>query len=626
MEYSTLFTEARRQEAALSWEGTFADYLALVTTDPALARLTHARIYDMIVQAGTHRPAAGESSSTLFAADVFGQDAAIEQLVEHLRAAGRRLEVRKRIFVLLGPPGSGKSTLANALKRGLERYSRSHEGAVYAIAGCPMQEDPLHLIPAHLRPDVEERYGLYIEGDLCPRCRYILRHDYDDSIEAMRIKRVLLSEYQGVGFGTFVATDPGSLEINRLMGSVDTALLSGDRVESTGRAYRLDGELHAANRGIMEFIDIFKLDYRFLSVLEVLAEEQKIKASGFGGVYADEFILAHTNEADYKALIADPKTEALQDRCIIVHVPYTLRLSAEVRIYHKLLRPMHLEGIHLAPLTLPTAAAFAVLSRLQPSRRSGVTLVTKLKLYDQQPVAGCLPQIVPELRREAPREGMDGISPRFVINALSDLVAGMAGGCVTPSALLTKLWSEIEQSSRLGGEERSRLAALFDETRRLYDEMAQWELQRAFVPHFEQAAADLMRRYLDHAARSLRGERADEGLLRGCEDNVRIRDRERGTFRATAHEHSTALAQTGAPPSYGAEPYLALAIAHQVVPEWRQISAFFTGREPDAEGKKAAVVQRLVDEWGYNEECAAALWADGERIAGSGRLPGWPWS
>jgi len=623
---ATLLEEARRKDAELSWEGTFAEYLTLVTANPALARLSAARIYDMIVQAGVTRPMAGRSSYALFAEEVFGQDRALEQLLEHLRAASRRLEVRKRVLVLLGPPGSGKSTIATALKRGLERYSRTPEGAIYAIAGCPMQEEPLHLIPAQLRPHFREQYGLYIEGDLCPRCRYLLRHEYGGKVEDVRIKRIFLDEQEGVGFGTLVASVPASLEVSRLVGSVDESALTADRVESAGRAYRLDGELNAANRGMMEFVDIFKLDERLLSVLEVLAEEQKIKAGRFGVIYADEVVLAHTNEADYQAFVSNPRTEALQDRFIIIRVPYNLSLSAEVRIYQKLLRSMVLNGVHLAPLALPTAAAFAILSRLQPSKRTGVTPAVKLKLYDGQCVPGFPLELAADLRVESPRDGMEGVSPRFVMNVISDLLGSMEKGCLTPTTLLTKLWSALEQNSRLSREERAKLAVLFHQARLLYEEMAQRDLRRAAVASFELAAADHLRRYLENAERSLLGQSSDEAFLRGCEDAVGIRERERASFRARVRQHFAALAEAGIPDHYSSEPHLKVAIEQRLLPEWRQLARVFASRGPEAERQREAIIERLVGECGYEHECAVALCSDGERMAGDSKLPRWPWS
>jgi serine protein kinase len=132
----------RQEEKKLAWEGTFAEYFDLVTTQPQLARLSHGRIYDMIVSAGIEAGPRGERVFKFFEDDIYGLHETLEQLVEYFHSAAKRLEVRKRILLFMGPVGGGKSTIVWLLKRGLERYTRGEEGALYAIKGCPMNEEP----------------------------------------------------------------------------------------------------------------------------------------------------------------------------------------------------------------------------------------------------------------------------------------------------------------------------------------------------------------------------------------------------------------------------------------------------------------------------------------------------
>ena len=80
---------------------------------------------------------------------------------EYLNPASRRLDIRKRILMLVGPVGGGKSTLVTLLKRGFQNYSKEEVGVVYAIKGCPMHEEPLHLIPEELRADFRRNFGIY---------------------------------------------------------------------------------------------------------------------------------------------------------------------------------------------------------------------------------------------------------------------------------------------------------------------------------------------------------------------------------------------------------------------------------------------------------------------------------
>src|SRR6266478_6299657 len=141
-----------------------------------------ARVCDMVLASGMEKINEGSRDEIVkfqfFSDELFGIERPISKIVEYFKSAGQRREVRKRILLLMGPVGGGKSTIVTMLKRGLERWSRTSDGAVYAIKDCPMHEEPLHLIPPELRAEIERHYGIYIEGELCPQCRYNLEHVY----------------------------------------------------------------------------------------------------------------------------------------------------------------------------------------------------------------------------------------------------------------------------------------------------------------------------------------------------------------------------------------------------------------------------------------------------------------
>src|ERR671926_242303 len=136
--------ELRQEQAALAWEGSFRDYFELVTQNPRLAELSHARINDMIHERGVEKLNEGTRDEVarykFFATELFGIEEPIARFVEYFKSAAQRLEVRKRILLLMGPVGGGKSTIVNMLKRGLEDWTRTEAGAVYAIKDCPMHE------------------------------------------------------------------------------------------------------------------------------------------------------------------------------------------------------------------------------------------------------------------------------------------------------------------------------------------------------------------------------------------------------------------------------------------------------------------------------------------------------
>src|SRR3984893_10147782 len=422
--------EYRDRERGLQWEGTFAQYFEMATKKSEVARLSHERMYHMIMDAGIEQTRSGEPNYNFFSQEIFGIEKPLQQIVEYFHSAAQRLEVRKRVLLLMGPVGGGKSTIVYLIKRGLEAYSRIEAGAIYAIKDCPMHEEPLHLIPLDLRADVEKEFGLYIEGDLCPHCRYMVDTHFKGHIEDVPVKRIAFSEKYRIGVGTFTPSDPKSQDISELVGGIDLSTIGEVGVESDPRAYRFDGELNIANRGLMEFVEMLKTDEKFLYVLLTLSQEQNIKTGRFSMIYADEVVVSHTNEHEYQAFVGNKKSEALQDRIILVKVPYNLRVSDEVKIYEKLLKQSSLQSVHIAPYTLRIASIFAVLTRLGQSKKAGMSIMKKLKLYDGEDMEDFKQKDVRELQEEAQREGMDGISPRYVINRLSSALVKQHTTCI----------------------------------------------------------------------------------------------------------------------------------------------------------------------------------------------------
>jgi serine protein kinase len=621
MELKEILKEIKKQEEDLEWEGTFADYFEMAVRNPGIARLAQGRIHDAIINSGITLDRFGRSQYTLFSGELFGIEKTISQIEEYFEAASRRLDTRKRILLLMGPPASGKSTIANLLKHGLEMYTRTDEGATYAIKGCPMQEEPLHLIPSEFREDLLQKYGLYIEGDLCPHCRWMLKATYHGNIDQIPVRRIILSEQRGIGIGTFVATDPGSQDLTRLTGGIDPEAIGEDRIESFGKAYRLNGELNVANRGIMEFIEMFKLDERFLSVLLVLTEEQKIKAPGYGTIYADEAIIAHSNETEYENMVRDKKTEGLQDRIVVINVPYNLRVHEEVQIYQKLLANVDLKGTHISPLSLPVAAVFAILSRLEPPERMGMSLTKKMRLYDGQFVEGFTTQDVQKMQEQYPREGFIGISPRYVINQISRAVSQSDVHCLDPIDLLQMLWDGLEQSTTLAHEESKRLSDLLQATREEYDVMAERELQKAFVENFDQAAGSLVQEYIQYVQEYLEypdkknGQHSqdvepNERFMRSLERVINIQDYDKVGFRREIHARVEPLRKAGMKVDYRFDSRLEEAVLRKLCPNVREMGQILHRRQElnaSQLAKRDEVYQRLIRERGFESQCALSL-------------------
>ncbi len=613
--------EYRERERALTWEGTFAQYFEIATRQPSVAQLAHERIYNMIVAAGTDTTRLGDPRYTFFADEIFGIEKPLQQIVEYFHSAAQRLEVRKRILLLMGPVGGGKSTIVALLKRGLENYTRMDTGAVYAIKECPMHEEPLHLIPPELRPDIETEFGLYIEGELCPKCRWLLEEKYDGKIESVPVVRIAFSEKNRTGIGTFAPSDPKSQDIAELVGGIDLSTIGEVGVESDPRAYRFDGELNIANRGLMEFVEMLKVDEKFLYVLLTLSQEQNIKTGRFAMIYADEVVASHTNENEYASFVGNKKSEALQDRIILVKVPYNLRVSDEVKIYEKLLKQSALQSVHIAPHTLRVASIFAVLTRLETSKKAGMSLMKKLKLYDGEDTEEFKQKDIKEMQDEALREGMDGISPRYVINRLSSALVREHVSCINAIDALRALRDGLDQHTSITREQREHYLNFISEARKEYDEMAKKEVQRAFVYSFEESARTLLNNYLDNVEAYCNKTKVrdpiteedmepDEQLMRSIEEQIGITENAKKTFREEILIRISSLARRGQTFDYTSHERLKEAIEKKLFADLRDVVKITTSsKTPDPEQLKKSneVISRLIADYGYCPVCANEL-------------------
>lgn len=618
--------EHRLAESKLSWEGTFADYLELVAKNPGIAQFAHGRIYNMVVSAGV-REENGVRRYGFFEQELFGLDRPLERLVEeYFHPAARRLDVRKRILLLMGPVSGGKSTLVTMLKRGLEAYSRSEAGALYGIKGCPMHEEPLHMIPKELRAEVEEQLGVVIEGELCPHCRLMLRDQYGGRIEQVPVERVVLSEAERVGIGTFSPSDPKSQDIADLTGSIDFSTISEYGSESDPRAYRFDGELNKANRGIMEFQEMLKLDEKFLWNLLSLSQEGNFKAGRFALISADEMVIAHTNETEYRSFIANKKNEALQSRIIVMPIPYNLKVSEEVRIYEKLLNQSDSGHVHIAPHALYAASVFTILSRLKESRKAGIDLVKKMKLYDGIEVEGFKLKDVTELHREYEGvEGMSGVDPRYVINRIASAVIqkGENGQkrCIHALDVLRALKDGLDQHPSITKEERDRLLTFIALARQEYDEMAKKEVQRAFVYSYEESARNLLNNYLDNVEAFCNGTRMkdpitdelhdpDDRLMRSIEEQIGVSENAKKAFREEIMIRISTYARRGVSFDYASHERLKEAIEKKLFADLKDVVKITTSaKTPDGEQLRRIneVIDRLMKEHGYCASCANEL-------------------
>ncbi|COD16438.1 serine/threonine protein kinase PrkA [Bacillus velezensis] len=611
----------REEEQRLKWEGTFADYLEIIKENPLVAQSAHSRVFNMIKDSGIEEDD-GKKTYSFFSRELFGLEESLERLVEeYFHPAAKRLDVRKRILLLMGPVSGGKSTLVTMLKKGLEAYSLTDNGAVYAIKGCPMHEDPLHLIPHHLRDDFYREYGIRIEGSLSPLNVMRLEEEYGGRIEDVKVERIFFSEDKRTGIGTFSPSDPKSQDIADLTGSIDFSTIAEYGSESDPRAYRFDGELNKANRGMMEFQEMLKCDEKFLWHLLSLTQEGNFKAGRFALISADELVVAHTNETEYRSFIANKKNEALHSRIIVMPVPYNLKVSEEERIYEKMISESDVSDVHIAPHTLKVAAMFSILTRLKEPNRSDIDLVKKMRLYDGESVEGYNSVDLEDMKKEFHDEGMSGIDPRYVINRISSTIIRKNMESINSLDVLRSLKEGLDQHPSISAEDKERYMNFISAARKEYDDIAKKEVQKAFVYSYEESAKTLMDNYLDNVEAycnknklhdPLTGEEMnpDEKLMRSIEEQIGISENAKKAFREEILIRISAYARKGKRFDYNSHERLREAIQKKLFADLKDVVKITTStKTPDEQQLKKVneVVARLIDEHGYNSTSANEL-------------------
>lgn len=617
----TAFTQEHR---ARHWEGSFAEFVeSVLPQNPLLtARNSHQYIWDMLRWTARQNGEEPEEDVPrgLFSQELYGVDDALGRVVDYFKAAAAGSEVGRRLLLLLGPPSGGKSTLVILLKRGLEEYSHTDAGALYGIQGCPVHESPLHLVPHTLRPSFRETYGVEIAGELCPYCRARLEDEFAGDMMKFPVERIFISEAGRTGVGTYAPHDPTTADIADLVGSVDLSKVAVYGDEGDPRAWSWSGAVYAASRGLLEMIEILKVKREFLYLLLTLTQEKNVKVSRFPLIYLDETILAHTNLAEFRKFLQESENEALLDRMVIIQVPYTLSYLEEARIYKKLISsaPAFRE-VHLDPHALQTAAVFSVLTRLQASERRELELAKKLRLYAGEELEGFSSSEVERVRAETPEEGLSGVSPRFVINALSGAISKSDARSLTSMEVLLALKDAIESDARMDAKQKRKWVDFLVVVRKdFYNRWVKEDVHKALFASFEDEAQSLLEKYLDEVEATLDSRQIedpitsetrapDERFLRSVEEKLNISESGKTTFRQEVVRKAMAAYKRGEQFTLGSHARLREAIEQYLFQERRDVLRLVTSvSRPDEETRKkiSAVESRLVEEYGYDSHSA----------------------
>ncbi len=648
----------------LHWEGDFWDYLEIVKSDSNISRNAFQRMYDMILNWGSENYTEYKKTIThyKFFEDpiqngvdaVFGLDIPLMKLVNFMKSAALGYGTEKRVLLLHGPVGSAKSTIVRMMKKGLEHYSRLPEGALYTfkwvdteandILGnqkeliTPMHEDPLLLVPEEYRPVVEEklnkgvtgRYKININGNLNPASRYVYKEflkryngDWTKVVNNhIRVFRLLLSERDRIGIGTFQPKDEKNQDSTELTGDINYRKIAEYGSDSDPRAFNFDGEFNIANRGLVEFIEVLKLDVAFLYDLLGASQEHKVKPKKFPQTDIDEVIIGHTNEPEFRKLQNNEFMEALRDRTVKIDIPYITKLHQEIKIYEKDFSPVKIKGKHIAPHTIEMAVMWGILTRLEPPKKANLTMLQKLKLYDGKTLTGYTEDNVKELRKEAVREGLDGISPRYIQDKLSNsLVTEKEGdiGCVNPFMVMNELDGGLKHHALISSEEkRKEYRELLAVIKQEYEDIVKNEVQRA-ISADEDAISKLCSNYIDHVKAYTQREKVknkytgqaeepDERLMRSIEEKIDIPESRKDDFRREIMNYIGALAIERKSFDYKTNERLHKALELKLF-EDRKDSIKLTSLvsnvvDKNTQEKIDVVKSRLIKNYGYCEICS----------------------
>ena len=606
---------------AAQWSGTFGAFLESVfPNDPrGITRMSHQYIWDMIRTEGC-ADEKGQLHCRLFDDELYGIDEALDRLVDYFKAASAGSEVGRRLLLLLGPPSGGKSTLVILLKRGLEEYSHTDAGALYAIHGCPVHESPLHLVPHTLRPQFRQTYGVEISGELCPYCVTRLAHDFSGDFMQMPVNRIFITEAGRIGVGTYAPHDPTTADIADLVGSVDLSKVSQYGDEGDPRAWSWSGAVFAASRGLLEMIEILKVKREFLYLLLTLTQEKNVKVSRFPLIYMDETILAHTNLAEFRKFLQESENEALLDRMVIIQVPYTLSYKDEAHIYRKLTSSTQaFREVHLDPHALHVAAVFAIFTRLQEGDDKEAEVAKKVRLYAGEDVEGVPASEVEKIRAKTPEEGLSGVSPRFVINALSNAIIQSQARSLTSMEVLLAIKDAIESDARMDAKKKRKWVDFLVIVRKdFYNRWVKEDVHKALFVSFEQEAQELLNKYLDEVEATLDNRQVkdpitseerkpDERFLRSVEEKIKISDSGKLSFRQEVVRKAMGSYKRGEKFTLDSHAQLHEAIEQYLFEQRRDVLRLVssTTRPDDETRQKISVVeQRLAEEYGYDSHSA----------------------
>ena len=614
----------RSEKKEERFSGTFLEYLEYLSENENVVKLAHKRLYDIISEFGVstisndnyrkHKLFDGNNVKVYkyFENEFFGMESVISKVMRFLRSASLRGEESRQILLLMGPVGAGKSALTEHIKEALDGQTYFH------LKGDPHRGEPLHLIPRSLRSKFEDMLGIKIEGDLSPVARFKLLNEYDGEYENFPVVETSYSQRARRGIASVPPMDANSQDVSVLIGSEDISKLD-KYPEDDPRVLSLNGAFNVGNRGIVEFVEIFKNEIEFLHTAITATQEKRVPSPGKNDmIYFDGVILAHCNEAEWNRFRSEHTNEAILDRIVKINVPYVLELNQEIKIYEKILKRSDFDA-HIAPHTIKIASMFSILSRLKHSQKCD--LITKLKIYNGDDVIekGRVKKIdIKDLRDEAREEGMSGISTRFIMKAIDNALSDSEKNMITPNTIIEALIRQVKEQIIDEEDKNSYLEILQNIIREEYLKILENEIAKAFITAYSEQAQSLFDSYLDNAEcytnrttvkdKITKEERKpDELFMKQIEEQIGIIGSSTDGFRSDVTAYMFAKMRKGEKIDYKSYGPLREAIEAYLISSVKSIARIVTrskSRDDDQKKKHSEMIETLIEEYGYTEDSA----------------------
>jgi len=624
-----IIKKQRASKKKEKFSGTLLDYLELVKENPDIIKLAHKRLYESIYKQGVktldidsegYRPIFNGDKLRVydyFSSDFYGMESVTNKLLRFLKSAAHKGEESRQVLLLMGPVGAGKSALIDSVKRALENADNH-----YYLDGCPIREEPLHLIPRSLRPQFEEVLGVHIEGDLCPLCRHRLIEEFKGVYEDFPVKETSFSQRGRRGISVVPPMDANSQDVSVLIGTEDISKLDMYS-EDDPRVLSLNGAFNVGNRGIVEFVEVFKNEIEFLHTMLTATQEKRVPSPGKNDmIYFDGVILSHCNESEWNRFKSEHTNEAILDRVLKIEVPYVLELDQEQKIYEKMINRSDFKGAHIAPHTLKVASMFSVMSRLTPS--SKCDLLTKLKIYNGDAIIekGRVKRVdIRDLRAEAVHEGMEGISTRFIMKSLDAALSDSETEMITPINVMDSLIKQVQEQVNDVDKKEKYLEIIQGVIREEYLKILENEIAKAFVSAYEEQAQSLFETYMDNAESfttkskvknkiTREDSEPDEKFMRAIEEQIGVVGSSRDGFRSDVTAYMFSKLRRSEKVDYTSYGPLKEAVEQYLISSVKDIARIVTKsktRDDDQKKKYTGMIQTLIDEYDYNEHSAEEI-------------------